>query len=184
MEHRINDNELATNYNVHDHLKHLTVGQIRNIVKEKSFPFAVLMSQLHGDFNFSSVIRSCNGLGAREIYYYGKKQFDRRGAAGSYWYSQVKYLHSFEDIVELKSKYSFVALENNIDRSCVSLFDFVWPRNSLIIIGEEGGGIEEQLLDISDHFVSIDMSAGSIRSFNAAVAGSIAAYDYRLKFKQ
>lgn len=175
-------NDKATNYNVLDQYKDLTVGEIRNIVKQNSFPFAILMSQLQGDFNFGSVIRSANALGASEVFYYGRKQFDRRGALGCYWYSDVKFLHSFDEIKELKNKYSFVALENNINKNPISMFDFSWPKNSLICIGEERNGIEDNLLDLCDHFVEIPM-AGSIRSFNASVAASIAMYDYRGKTK-
>lgn len=164
--------------NVVDEFKSLSNEEIIKAVDERSHNFAVMMTQLTGDFNFSSVIRSANALGAKDIFYYGKKKFDRRGATGSYIYKKITYLKEFGELVSLKEKYNFIALENNIDRKCENIKNFVWPTNkpNLIMIGEEACGLQNEFLDLCDHFVFIDM-VGSIRSVNAAVAGSIAMYD-------
>lgn len=168
--------------NVADEYKALSNEEIKVALKDKHFPFAVLMSQLIGDYNFACVIRSANFLGAKEIFYYGKRKYDRRGAQGTYHYSDVNYLSEQQDILKLKEKYVLVALENNTDRNPVALQDFVWPRNSMIILGEEGCGLSPEVLDMCDLFVEIPRY-GSVRSLNAAVAASVAMYDYLAKYK-
>lgn len=168
--------------NVHDHLKPLSNEEIKAKLKEQSLPFAVLMTQLEHDFNIGCVIRSANGFGAREVFYYGKRHYDRRGALSCYKYLDVNYLPTMNDIVALKDKYVFVALENNINRNCVDIKDFAWSNKPcLILVGEENKGLPDEILDLCDHFVYIDMGRGSVRSFNAAVASSIAMYDYVCK---
>lgn len=170
--------------NVVDKYKGLTNDQIKTDVKNNSLPMAVLMSQLSGDFNFGSIVRSANSLGVRNVFYYGKKHYDRRGAQGTYHYTDVTFLPSFSDVPALKDRYSFVALENNISRNLIPLPEFDWKSLSkppLIIIGEEGSGTGDELLDLCEHFVEIP-SFGSVRSLNAASAASIAMYDFVSKY--
>lgn len=166
--------------NVQDHLKPLSTEQIKDKLKEQALPFAILMTQLEHDFNIGSVIRSANGFGAREVFYYGEsKRYDRRGSLGCYKYLDVRYLNSFEQIVTLKEEYVFIGLENNINRECINITDFQWSdKPCLILVGEEGRGLSDEMLDLCDYLIYIDMGRGSIRSFNAAVASSIAMYDY------
>lgn len=169
--------------NVIDKYKGWMQELIREDVKKKTFPFAVMMAQVVGDFNFSSVIRSANFFGASEVFYYGRKKFDRRGAQGAYHYTDVKFLASMDEIKILKEKYSFVALENNIEREMVSLSSFSWSEEKppIILLGEEGQGIEKEILDLCDFFVEIP-GFGSVRSLNLGCAGSIAMYDFVSKY--
>jgi len=166
--------------NVHDHLKPLSNQEIKARLKEQSLPFAVLMTQLEHDFNIGSVIRSANGFGAREVFYYGNsKKYDKRGALCCYTYLDVKHLKTVDEIKRLKDQYIFVGLENNVNRHCTNIVDFQWSdKPCLILVGEENKGLNDDLLDLCDHLVYIDMGRGSVRSFNAAVASSIAMYDY------
>lgn len=169
--------------NVQDHLKPLADSEIKVKVKEQSLPFSVLMTQLEHDFNIGSVIRSANGFGAREVFYYGEsKKYDKRGSVGCYKYTDVNCLKTMDQIIDLKKEYVFVGLENNTNRNCMNIKDFYWSeRPCLILIGEESRGLPNEILDLCDHLVYIDMGRGSVRSFNAAVASSIAMYDYVCK---
>jgi len=140
-----------------------------------------MMSHIESDFNLSSVVRSANSMGANKVFYYGKKHFDRRGAISTYKYTDVHYLQTIDDIKQLKREFVFVGLENNINNT-KDLRTFKWPKNSLIIIGSEGHGIEldREVFELCEHFVEIP-SWGSTRSINAACAFSVAAYDYVAK---
>lgn len=165
--------------NVRDQFKELSTEEIRISLQKTCSPAAILMSQIEGDFNISSVIRSANSFNFHKVFYYGRKKFDRRGACGVYKYTDVIHLSSMEEILALKSSYEFVALENNIKASS-PIQDFVWKKNSIIVVGEENSGIQKDILDICDKFIEIP-SMGSVRSLNAASAASIAMYDYSIK---
>jgi tRNA G18 (ribose-2'-O)-methylase SpoU len=154
---------------------------IANDIATKAYPYAILMTQLTHDFNIGSLIRSANGFGAEKVFYIGKnKKYDRRGAVGSYKYMNVIYLDSMENLLVLKNEYSFIALENLEDSITISNFSWKTAKKPLILIGEECNGLSQDILNLCDYTVSIPM-AGSIRSFNAAVAGSIAMYDLTTK---
>lgn len=179
------NNSNIQNYNVtdkykFDRLTKWTTELIKKDLQQKSFPFAVMMENLVGDFNLSSVLRSCNAMNGREMFYLGRKQYDRRGTVGTHHYTDIINLKDREELIKLKDRYTFVALENSVPQA-ESIYNFQWPDNPLIIIGEEGVGITQETLTLCDRFVYIPQY-GSVRSMNAAVAGSIAMNDFLMKY--
>lgn len=175
-------NKIQNNWNVCDKYRNQdwTVDLVKKDLEAKCFPYAVLMENFVGDFTIGSVLRSCNALGGSEMYYYGRKKYDKRASVGTYHYTSMKNISNFEDLLALKEKYVFVALENSVQKA-TPIYDYEWDSNSLIVIGEEGKGISDETLKICDKFIFIPQY-GSVRSMNAAVAGSIAMNDYVSKF--
>ncbi len=165
-----------------DRLTRWTKDLIKKDLQQNAFPYAVCMENWAGDFNLSSCIRAVNALGGSEMYYLGRKHYDKRGAVGTYNYTQVSHLSTREELLRLKEKYVLVGLENTVSNP-QSLYDYTWDKNSLIIAGEEGIGITPETLELCDKFVYIPQY-GSVRSMNAAAAVSIALYDYTSKFKK
>jgi tRNA G18 (ribose-2'-O)-methylase SpoU len=181
MEKPISECNVSDRYK-NDRLVKWTTELIREDLQSKAFPYAVLMENFQGDFNLSSVIRSTNAFNGREVYFLGKKDWDRRGTVGTHHYTHVKRLKTREELLKLKETYTLVALENTVPSS-VDLADYEWPSNPLIVLGEEGVGITPETLALCDAFVYIPQF-GSVRSLNAAVAGSIAAYDFVTKYNK
>lgn len=167
--------------NVIDRFKEVPTEKIKEELANTAHPFAVMMAQIEGDFNFGSVLRSANVFNAKEVFYFGKRGWDRRSALGAHNYTPCTHLRTLEEIKSLKDKYTFVALENTGGTTPMSSFS--WPINSLLIVGEESLGIPEDVLMLCDVRVEITQF-GSIRSLNAAVAASIAMYDYTSKFNR
>jgi tRNA G18 (ribose-2'-O)-methylase SpoU len=170
------DNSAIQNFNVSDKYKldrltAWTKDLIKKDLQQKAFPYAVCMENWLGDFNLSSIIRSGNSFNARSVYYLGKKHYDRRGAVGTYHYTDVIHLSTRDQLLKLKEDYELVAIENTVP-SAVALANSEYSRPPLFILGEEGVGITSETLEICDKCVFIPMH-GSVRSLNAAVAGSI-----------
>jgi len=176
------DNRNVLDKYKNDRLVKWTTELIKQDLQSKAFPYAVLMENFQGDFNLSSVIRSANAFNGREVFFLGNKDWDRRGTVGTHHYTSVKRLKTREDLVKLKETYTLVALENTVPSS-VDLANFEWPSNPLIVLGEEGVGITPETLSICDAFVYISQF-GSVRSLNAAVAGSIAMNDFVTKYNR
>lgn len=176
------DNPLASwAFNVVDKYKSMTVEEIKIDLQKNALPVAVLMQYLAYDFNIATVIRSSNAFGAREVFYYGLKHIDKRGCTGTHKYTPIHHLKELDQIKELKSRYHFVGLENNIDRYCIPMPEYKWKENTLILLGSESMGLEPEILDLCDDLVCIP-SRGSIRSLNAATAISCALYDFASKY--
>lgn len=164
--------------NVVDEFKSLSNEDINNKLRSTAVGAAVLMSQIEADFNFGTVIRNANGFNLKTVYYFGKKRWDRRSSLGCHHYVELKYLSTIEEVASLKQEYKFVVAENTKD--AVSLPNYSWSKNSLIVIGEEGGGVCKEVLDLADDVVKIPMT-GSVRSFNAGSAACVVMYDYIAK---
>ena len=158
--------------NVIDQYKEMEKAKIKEDLQRKSFPYAIMMQHINGDFNISTFIRNGNAFGVERIFYWGKRQWDRRGAVGSHNYKQLDHLKSEADIVSLKDHYRFVAIENNISCSCKDLHTFQPQPNDLYIFGEESNGIEDWVLDICDEYVYIPQF-GSVRSLNVGTSSGI-----------
>jgi tRNA G18 (ribose-2'-O)-methylase SpoU len=162
--------------NVCDEMKTFSVDEIAEFCHNNAYKnTAVLMSHVVGDFNLSGLIRSANALGFEKVFYVGKKKWDRRGAVGTHNYTPVNFFSTFESAIEsLKEKYTFVALENNVAGFDVeNIYHFEWPKNPLILVGEEKNGLPLEILKQCSHIVTIPQK-GSVRSMNVSVAASIA----------
>ena len=172
----------AWRFNVRDHFKSMTVDDIREDLKKDQLPCAVLMQNIEGDFNIGNIIRTSNNFNVSEIFYFGKKKYDKRSALGVYNYSKVTYLESFEQVKALKSIYTFIGLENNIDNT-TPIKSFIYPKKPIFVMGEENVGITEESSSLIDYFLEIP-SRGSVRSLNVGTAAAIVLYDYWSKYNE
>jgi tRNA G18 (ribose-2'-O)-methylase SpoU len=161
--------------NVLDHLKSESVEAIKNYCAENCINAAVAMTHVHGDFNLSTVLRNANFFGFKEAFYIeGKKSYDKRAAVGTYNYTPMTYCQTQEDFWgKIQGKYTPIALENNVNYRIENIFDYVWPENPIIVVGEEQAGLTNDILDKCAGIVSIP-AFGSVRSINVGTAAGIA----------
>lgn len=181
------DEVILSTRNVKDEYKTWTNDLIKQDIKSKAYPNAAIFSLIHGDFNLACVIRSANSFGIGKVFYYGpKKHIDKRGAVGTHIYTDVVYCKGIEQVKELKKEYKFIALENNIpNKKPKIIYNLPLPQNTMFILGEEAGGICNELMALADDFIEIP-SHGSVRSLNAACAASCAfqEYDRQMAFRK
>ena len=158
--------------NVINQYKNWTTAKIKEDLNRKSFPYSIMMQHINGDFNISTFIRNGNAFGAKEIFYFGKKKWDRRGAVGCHNYKQLTHLKNHDQINDLKSRYRFVAIDNNINFPTKDLYNFIPQENDLYIFGEESNGITDEVLENCDEYVTIPQY-GSVRSINVGTSSGI-----------
>ena len=171
----------SSQYNVIDRFKTMEVEDIKAELKTTAHPFAVCMENWISDFNFSSLIRNANALGAKEVFYLGDKKYDKRGAVGCFNYIDVSFLPSIDDLLSLKDKYVFIGIDNFANAK--PLPEYYWEPNSLMIFGSEGTGLTPMMQGMCKDIVSIPMM-GSVRSFNCACASAIVMYDFVRKYRR
>lgn len=165
--------------NVVDKYKDKSEEEIKADLRMTAHPFAVLIENWLGDFNISTAIRNANGLNAREIFYIGNRKYDKRGAVGSFNYSEVNWLSSVDELIALKDRYTFVGVDNV--PGSIPIEDYVYPENPILCFGEEGTGLTPDIQAMCKDIVYISMY-GSVRSFNCGTASGIAMYDFVSKF--
>lgn len=157
--------------NVIDTYKNMSVEDIRLDVQRNVFPYSALMQHINGDFNISTFIRNANAFGVKEVFYIGKKKWDRRGAVGTHNYTQLTHLSCLEDLQALKPNHRLVAVETNIPEA-EDVCDFVPQKNDVFLFGEETSGLTKDILEICDAAVFIKQW-GSVRSLNVGTASGV-----------
>jgi len=171
--------------NVVDKYKGMSSAEIKSDLKSTAHPFAVLMEHWKGDFNISTMIRNANAFNVKEVFYIGKKRWDKRGAVGTHNYTSINFVNTREDLLPLKELYTFVAIENN-HLETQELSNFSWnslKKPPLMIFGEEGSGITEATLKLCEYVIEIPQY-GSVRSLNVGTSSGIVMYDYINKLKE
>lgn len=170
--------------NVRDCFKDKTNEEIKQKLRSTCFPFSCCFLQVHGDFNIGTGIRNANAFNCDSVYYLGIKKFDRRGTVGVQNYTDIKYLKDFQELVDLKKEYLFVAVDNIGKPKSLELYNWGgFSKKVLMIFGEEGVGISNEVLNICDEFVEIPMF-GSVRSLNVGTASGIVMNDFVTKFRK
>jgi tRNA G18 (ribose-2'-O)-methylase SpoU len=171
----IEGNYRAWERNVADHLKDKSEEEIRTILQENAHPFAVCFEHWIGDFNMGTGIRNANAFGAKEVFYIGDRKWDRRSAVGVHNYTEVQWIPTIEDFKKLGERYVIVGIDN-VPGSC-SIRHYHWPRNTLMVFGEEGAGLTPAMQAFCKDIVEIPMF-GSVRSLNCGTASGIVMYDF------
>lgn len=167
--------------NVIEKYKNLPIDDIRAHLDRQRVPFAALISQVEGDFNISTMIRNANAFGAKEVFYYGRKKYDKRGTVGTHHYIDVNFLSSFEEVVALKEKYYFVAMDI-LPGVSKPIESYSWKENTLMCFGEEQLGLQKEVLDLCEDIIEISQ-IGSVPSLNVGTASGIAFHDFLNKYQ-
>jgi len=175
-----NDHFKAWEYNVADHFKSKTVDEIRDSLKETAFPYAVCFEHVIGDFNMGTAVRNANAFNAKEIFYIGQKKWDRRSAVGVHNYTEVKWLSTLDEFVELRKKYVIVGID--CVPGAVSLSSYSFKENTLFVFGEEGVGLTPAMQALCEDIVFIPQF-GSVRSINVGTASGIIMHEFVSKFQ-
>lgn len=168
--------------NIPDRYKGWMTELIKEDLAKNSFNYAVMMENWSGDFNMGTLVRNANGCGAKEVFYYGRRRWDRRGAVGTHNYTSVSFVEDEASLIALKDRYSFIAIDNL--PGAVSIDDYEWHTSKppLMIFGEEGTGITPEMQKLCDVMVEIPMY-GSVRSFNCGTSSGMVMRDYITKLQ-
>ena len=144
----------------------------------------IMLDEITSSENVGSIARSAAALGVDSYLLSNKSPhpFNRRALRVSMGHASLLKIHIYSDIfstiIELKAMgYKIFAAEVRIDSTQLSKLKST--EKWVLIMGHEGKGISQDILDICDEVVSIEMKEG-IKSFNVAVAASIMMY--KLKF--
>ena len=164
--------------NVVDEYKGLMLEHIKADLSTKRLPFTSVLINLTHDYNKSVAVRNHNAFAGKDVWFVGRKQWDKRGAVGTYHYEDIHYADCWDTFVLHKPDGPIICVENVGSSKQVSLGSFDIPENSIFVYGEEKSGIPQEILDSADFIISIPMW-GSVRSLNVSVASGIIMYEYR-----
>lgn len=167
--------------NIADAFRGLSVEEIRAILDARRRPFATLMLNIDYDINVAGIVRTHNVFCGQEIFYLGRKRYNRQGTVGTYHYEHLHYFETLEAALkEIPAHYTWVGVDSR--PGAQPIHTYKWPDRPLLVFGHEQGGLDflPELPKLCQDIVYIPQ-AGSCRSLNVSVAGGIAYYDLAFK---
>ncbi len=163
--------------NVIDGYRYWRLEAIRADLALRRSPLHVGIENLEHDLNIGSIVRTANAFNASGVHVVGRRRWNRRGAMVSDAYLDVHH-HTDPEALQMWARERglvIVALENH--PGAAPLEGFGWPRDTLLLVGQEGPGLSVAALQVADHTVAITQH-GSTRSLNVAAAAAIAIHSW------
>ena len=129
--------------------------------------------------NLGAILRSAEWFGAQGILcsndtvdLYNSKVI--QASMGGIARQRVDHTNLETAIRELKKTHTIIGTT----LTGTNVYNFKWPENSVLLIGNEAAGLNEKYDSLSDEHITIP-SFGNLDSLNAAVACSILCSEYR-----
>ena len=143
----------------------------------------VLLDNITSSENVGSIARSAVALGVNSyvVAKSGPHPFGRRALRVSMGYTSRLKTHLYTDIKEtLKAlkKQGYKLFSAEITQNSTPLSQVKAPEKWVLVMGHEGKGISQEVLDLCDQVIHIEMEE-NVKSFNVAVAASIIMYQLR-----
>lgn len=167
--------------NVLDEFKGESIEVIVAELDQRGTGLEIAIENTERDFNMGTIVRSANAFGVRHVHVIGRKQWNKRGAMMTDKYLHVHYYATVAEFVSSMGERGRVVIAiDNIDGS-VPLSSVQLPKNAVLVFGQEGPGISDELARIADKIVAIEQF-GSTRSINVGVAAGIAMYAWLSRY--
>lgn len=168
-------NAVQDTRNVTDEFKGRPGVEIVQTLDARSHDLVVALENTERDFNAGTIVRSANAFGVRHVYIIGRRQWNKRGAMMTDKYLHVTYVPTTEEFVRLmQSQGRAIIAIDNIPGS-VMMMQTTLPARAVLVFGQEGPGISEELATAADRIVAIEQF-GSTRSINVGAAAAVAMY--------
>lgn len=135
--------------------------------------FHVAVENWSHDFNIGSVVRTANAFGCSAVHIVGKRRWNRRGAMVTDRYQHVHHHPDTGSLVAWATERDLVLIGVDNLPGAVPLETYPLPRNAVLVFGQEGPGLSEEVREVCAAVLSI-AQFGSTRSINAGAAAAVA----------
>jgi len=168
--------------NLVDKYKNLEVEKIKQDLASCSMPLSIAIENIQHDFNIGSIVRSANAFNVESVHIIGKKHWNRRGAMATEKYLSVFHHPTIDSFLTWtdENKKTIIGIDN-IEGS-VPLMQYEFPSNPILIFGQEGPGLSEEIKQHCTALVAIEQY-GSTRSVNVGAAAAIIMYEWVRRYE-
>ncbi len=138
---------------------------------------AIAVMNLANETNVGSLIRTANAANIKEVIIVGRKKWNKGAATGAHSKIKVVKMRTSDEFVEYCKEHDYNIVSIEMGNDSKSIFNYQYPSNPMLVIGNEGTGVPQKILENSIDRVYIPQYGG-VECLNAAVTGSIAVYDW------
>lgn len=140
----------------------------------------LLVESLNNPGNVGAILRTAEVFAVTRVVLFGNKSFARGIAKGGHKWVDLEFAHDPAVLDQYKAEgYRVTGIENG--EGALSLFTYRFAEDTVLVLGNEVGGVGKALQDKLDDMVIIPMF-GLTGSLNVTQAGTIAVYEYRRQY--
>ncbi len=144
----------------------------------------IMLDEISSTQNIGAIARSAAAIGVDSYLLprHGPHPYSRRALRVSMGHVGMLDIHIYDDILEtihrLKA-YGYRIYAAEVTEDSTPLASVKIANKWVLLLGHEGYGLSQEILDICDEVVSIEM-VDTIKSFNVAIAASIIMYQFKV----
>lgn len=146
-------------------------------IDTRRHPLHIAIENFGNDANIGAVVRTANAFAVHTVHIVGRRRWNRRGAMVTDRYQHLSHHDSTADLLEFAAGAGLTVVAVDNIAGAVPIETTALPRDALLVFGQEGPGISEEIRSGAAATVSI-AQFGSTRSVNAAVAAGIAMHTW------
>lgn len=161
--------------NVTDEFKGIAHDEIVRTLDTRGVALEIAIENTLRDYNMGTIVRNANAFGVRTVHVIGRKQWNKRGAMATDKYLHIRYHETIAAFVNAMHSVNKAIIAVDITTASKPISSFILPENSVMVFGQEGPGLSDDMLSAADAVVHIEQ-LGSTRSVNVGVASGIAIY--------
>ena len=144
----------------------------------------IMLDEISSSENVGAIARSAAALGVDSYLLPSSAPhpYQRRALRVSMGHISKLKMHQYEDIfstLEYLKARGYTIFGAELTPESINLADIETPKKWVLLMGHEGKGLSQEILDECSHCVKIEMVDG-VRSFNVATAASIIMYKFKM----
>lgn len=159
--------------NVVDAYRYWTREAIIADIDRRRHPLHVAIENFGHDANIGSVVRAANAFAVHTVHIVGRRRWNRRGAMVTDRYQRLCHHDSTAALLAFAAGAGLTVVAVDNVPGAARLEEIALPRECLLVFGQEGPGITDDVRSGAAMTVSI-AQFGSTRSINAGAAAGIA----------
>ncbi|TNF30674.1 MAG: RNA methyltransferase [Deltaproteobacteria bacterium] len=160
----------------------MAIGKMKPFISLENLDGPILvLNGLTSPENVGAMMRNAAGFGVKNVLFDHRtchpflKRCIRVGMGNTFFLNFYESHDLRSDLLELKEfGYQIIGTAN--ESNSISLREFKFPKDSALIIGSEGDGMDEEIKACSDVLLKIPMIEG-VQHFNAACASAVFLYE-------
>lgn len=156
------------------------LNRLKKALIQRQFTLGVAIENVHDPHNVSAVFRTCDAVGVPKVsLIYTIEKFPKISkvtSASAFKWVDKQHHNSVKECFDEYKKQGFKIYSSLLDENSVSLYDIDFTEKCLVVFGNEGRGISEEVIDQSDKTFYIPMR-GMVQSLNISVAAAVTLYE-------
>lgn len=142
-------------------------------IDQRRHPLHVAIENFGHDANIGAVVRTANAFAVDTVHIVGRRRWNRRGAMVTDRYQRLRHHDDVAGLLDFAADNGLTVVAVDNVPGAARLEQTPLPRDCLLVFGQEGPGISDDVRAGAALTVSI-AQFGSTRSINVAVAAGIA----------